>query len=674
MDTANVSRRQFLQGGAAVAAGLVSLAQPAGAAAAAGFPDIWKQLERPWGQGSRRRPNLLVLMVDEQRFPTVYESPQLASFRTRFLTTQTALARTGVSFTRHYAGTVACAPSRTTLYTGQYPSLHGVSQVDGAAKGAVEHDMFWLDPSTVPTLGNFFNYGGYHTYWRGKWHLSMADLIEPGVTDGGWVGLASYDQLGQRDPVKERLYANAERLAAYGFSGWVGREPHGASPLDSGSSAGVYKPTNQRCQSRDTAFAGQTVELIHQLDGQPDADPWLLVCSFVNPHDIALWGLFTRLGNLFPQVQYTYDFTIGPEVPLFPNLFDQAKFQQTNNENLSTKPRAQVSYRDTYSQWMQPVLSDEYFRYYYQLQRNVDIEMGRVYSALQASRFFQDTIVVFTADHGDLLGAHGGMHQKWYTAYEEATHVPLIFSNPRLPQGTTVDVVTSHVDVLPTLLGLANLDPAPLLAALSTDHTEARELVGRNLAGLVTGTASAATLETPIYFMTDDDAARGIDGSNFYGLTSEVVQPNHLEAVVARIGNEVWKYTSYFDDPNFWTTPPTQDVLNEPVLPTPSQPGTYTRPFTVTVKTQPVAPEPRDSELYNITTDPMELTNLALDNRTAIVAIKNQMIALLQEQRSRKRLTPRTGSPSGTAANGGGEGWQPRGIQGPDAPTPGPGR
>jgi choline-sulfatase len=658
MDTANVSRRQFIQGGAAVTAGLAGLTRPSGAAAAVGFPDIWKQLDRPWGQGSRQRPNILVLMVDEQRFPTVYESPQLANFRARFLTTQNTLARTGVSFTRHYAGTVACAPSRTTLYTGQYPSLHGVSQVDGAAKGAIEHDMFWLDPNTVPTLGNYFNYGGYRAYWRGKWHLSFADIVEPGITNGGWLGLPAYDQLGQRDAVKERLYANSERLAAYGFSGWIGREPHGASPLDSGSSAGVYKPTGQKCLSRDVAYASQTAELIHQLDAQPDADPWLMVCSFVNPHDIALWGLLSRLGNLYPQIQYTYDFTIGPDVPLFANLFDQAKFQQTNTENLATKPRAQVSYRDTYSQWMQPILTDDYYRYYYQLQRNVDVEMGRVYSALQASRFFADTIVVFTSDHGDLLGSHGGMHQKWYMAYDEATRVPLIFSNPRLPQGTTVDTLTSHVDVLPTLLGLANLDAASLLASLTTDHTEARELVGRNLAGLVTGTASAASLETPIYFMTDDDAARGIDGNNFYGLTTAVIQPNHLDAVITRIGNEVWKYTTYYDDPNFWTVPPTQDIVNQPNLPTPPQPGTYTRPFTVTVKNQPVPPETRDSELYNLSTDPMELTNLVFDNRAAIVAIKNTMISLLQEQRNRKRLTPRTGEALGTSGNAG-EGWQP---------------
>jgi len=652
------TRREFIQGGAAAAATLAGLAQQT-PAAAFGVPEIWKQPARPWGQGSRRKPNFLIITVDEQRFPPVYESPQLAAFRTRFLTTQNTFARTGISFNRHYAAATACAPSRTSIYTGQYPSLHGVSQVDGAAKGAVEPDMFWLDPSTVPTLGNYFLYGGYRTYYRGKWHISLADIIEPGTTNGGWDGLASYDLLGQRDPTKEELYEQAERLSKYGFSGWIGREPHGANPLDSGSSAGIYKPTGQKCSSRDQAFAGQVVDLLHQLDADSNDLPWVVVASFVNPHDITLFGLFGRLQNLFPQIQYTFDFSVGPDVPSLPNLFDQAMFQRTNQENLSTKPRAQESYRDTYSQWIQPILGPEYFRFYYQLHRNVDIEMGRVYDALQRTRFFQDTIIVWTSDHGDLLGAHGGMHQKWYTAYDETIRVPLVISNPRLPtQGQTVDIPTSHVDLLPTLLGLAGLDPEPLRRFLTDDHTEARPLVGRDLSGLVQGTSSANALQTPIYFMTDDDAARGIQQSaNFVGLTTAVAQPGHLDTVIVLRNGQLWKYTEYRDDPAFWTTQNTQDIISQPTLPPPQQPGTYTRPFSVTVKTQPVAPEPRDVELYNVSADPLELTNLALD--AASNPVKVEMAALLQEQRRRKRLTPLTTSPSGPLLNQGGEGWQP---------------
>ena len=67
--------------------------------------------------------------------------------------------------------------------------------------------------------------------------------------------------------------------------------------------------------------------------------------------------------------------------------------------------------------------------------------------------------MIFTADHGEMLGAHGGMAQKWYQAYEETTHVPFVVSNPLLfPRAKTTDVITSHADLLPTMLGLAGID------------------------------------------------------------------------------------------------------------------------------------------------------------------------------------------------------------------------
>jgi len=83
--------------------------------------------------GKGNRPNFLFLMVDEMRHPPVYESDDLKQFRATYLKTQNALRATGVEFQRHYASSVACTPGRATLYTGQYPSLHGVSQTTGAA-------------------------------------------------------------------------------------------------------------------------------------------------------------------------------------------------------------------------------------------------------------------------------------------------------------------------------------------------------------------------------------------------------------------------------------------------------------------------------------------------------------------------------------------------------------
>ena len=129
-------------------------------------------------------------------------------------------------------------------------------------------------------------------------------------------------------------------------------------------------------------------------------------------------------------------------------------------DDLTEKPTAQVSYRDTYNEWMNPVLDDEpYCRYYYQLHKNVDQEMMKVFTALQNSRYADDTIVIFTADHGEMLLAHGGMQNKMYQAYDETTRVPLMIWYPKLiPGRRPVDTLTSHADFVPTLLGLAGID------------------------------------------------------------------------------------------------------------------------------------------------------------------------------------------------------------------------
>jgi choline-sulfatase len=630
------SRRRFL-GGTAAAAGMAALGGIGAEALAATGPTNVHQ--------GRRRPNILVLMTDEQRYPTSYEAPALAAFRAAHLRTQQALAQAGVSFNRHYAASVACVPSRTSMLTGHYPSLHGCSQTDGAAKSAVESDMFWLDANTVPTLGDYFGAAGYESYWIGKWHVSHGDILQP----GSQTGLPSYDTLGQRDSSVENLYRGANRLSSHGFTGWIGREPHGNDPRDSGSSAGIYKPTGQDVQARDPAIGSQVLEQLRRLEERPvGAPPWIMGASFLGPHDIALWGFFNRVAQLFPQNPYTFDFSIDPDVPAFEDLFDRVKFAQTNGENLSTKPRAQESFRDTYSVWMQPTLGPQYYRFYYQLHKQSDAELGRVYDALRRSRFFSDTIVVFTSDHGDLLGAHGGMHQKWYGAYDEATRIPFIVAGPGVANpGRTVDIPTSHVDLVPTLLGLIGVDAQQLRATLSASHTEARPLVGRDLSGIITGSTDPATLAQPIYFMTDDDPARGDQERNPIGLqAATVVQPNKLDTVITLINGQVWKYTEYRDDPAFWTTPPTQDFRDRPLRQAPTSPGTYTEPYEVTVKNQPVQPQPRDFEMYNLATDPLELRNLALD--PAFAAMKSQLAQLLAQQRALKRLT--LGGSSATAA------------------------
>ena len=85
----------------------------------------------------KKQPNILFLMVDQERFPSVYETKELKEWRKENLVAQELLRKNGMEFFNHYAGSTACSPSRATLYTGQYPSLHGVTQTPGAAKAII---------------------------------------------------------------------------------------------------------------------------------------------------------------------------------------------------------------------------------------------------------------------------------------------------------------------------------------------------------------------------------------------------------------------------------------------------------------------------------------------------------------------------------------------------------
>ena len=199
------SRRRFIQGAGAAAAtaGITQFGQSEAASAATVAPPPFE----PRGR-LRRRPNFLFIMADEYRYPVSYESAELKAFRARYLTAEQSLRRNGLEFTNHYHMSSACVPSRASIFTGQYPSLHGVSQTTGAAKASFENDTFWLDPNTVPTMGDYFRTGGYDTYYKGKWHISEADMLIPGTHDS----LLSFDDKGIPIPRVEEEYLAANRL------------------------------------------------------------------------------------------------------------------------------------------------------------------------------------------------------------------------------------------------------------------------------------------------------------------------------------------------------------------------------------------------------------------------------------------------------------------------------
>ncbi|WP_234987174.1 sulfatase-like hydrolase/transferase [Bacillus sinesaloumensis] len=584
-----------------------------------------KGIDRP---PTKRRPNILFFIVDELRFPTAYEDEHLKMWCKENLKTQEMLRKNGLEFLNHYVGSTACSPSRATLYTGQYPSLHGLTKTIGGAAESFEPDVFWLDPNTVPTFGDYFRQAGYKTFWKGKWHTSVADILIPGTHDS----LQSYNPTtGVPDRKLEQVYLDANRLDDFGFSGWLGPEPHGSNPRNSASSAAIGT------KGRDEVFAREAVELIQSLDRETNESknqPWLIVSSFLNPHDITLFGELTEHSPLF---NFEVDRTL-PHIPPAP----------TAQESLDTKPTAQNSYRKTYPKTFQPTRDSLHYRQlYYSLQKQVDSEMGKVYDALKNSSFYEDTIVIFTSDHGDMLGAHGGLFQKWYNAYEESIHVPFIIHSPKLfPESKTTTMLTSHVDILPTLLGLADIDVKRTIKELSQNHSEVHPPVGRDLTPLLEGKSQFLRANEPVYFMTDDDVTRGLNQTSFTGDPYDsVIQPNHLETVIVYMQSgkqrkkELWKFTRYFDNPQFWSTPGTQDVVTTSLSEVPVADDQTITVSKVTTKTEPV---PDQFELYNLTNDPLEEKNLA-DPTNAIVEsklVQSLLSNLLDEQRKQKRLTP----------------------------------
>lgn len=196
------------------------------------------------------------------------------------------------------------------------------------------------------------------------------------------------------------------------------------------------------------------------LRNRKSEQPFLLVSSFLEPHDICYWAIEAK--NLVPV-----------ELP-FPQLAGQLPKLPPN---FGVFPKAPARLAGT---TFRGFASEEQWRYYihvyYRMVEMLDADVGRVLDALEEAGLAEDTVVVFTSDHGEGRGRHNHV-QKWYP-YEEAVRVPFFVSCPgRLPTGVRDEThLVSHVDILPTLCEMAGIEPPPMS-------------VGRSLAPLLTGKA-----------------------------------------------------------------------------------------------------------------------------------------------------------------------------------------
>ena len=548
-----------------------------------------------------RHPDVVIIMTDEERNAPPYEGHDLKAWREEALPARHWFQQNGVTFERHYTGSLACVPSRPTLFTGHYPDLHGVTQTDGLGKDASDSRMRWLRPGEVPTIGHWFKAAGYDTHYDGKWHITHADLINP---DSG-LPIPTNTENGEVIEENVKAYLEANPLEEFGFSGWVGPEPHGAGLANSGF-------------IRDNLIAERVVKwlkdrYLRRESGDAEAlRPFLLVASFVNPHDIVLFPGWRRQENN-PIKKSDLD---PPKVPEPP----------TRHEDLSSKPAAQIAYKNAYFSGYGPhnqvkriyERNEQAYRdLYYRLHLEVDGPIDSVRKTVSGNTL-NETILFRTSDHGDLLGAHGGLHQKWFTLYDEATRVPFQIvrtgRNPSEPK-TILDIPTSHVDLIPTALGMAGLEEKELSLKLSDSFTEMHPLPGCDLSPLIENQNKTRFLERSVYMMTRDNMlegdnlasalARHLGRANNPPAPMKIRVPadvaSNFEGIVKRVSDtdaqggkgNLWKLVRAFDDPSTWSHPGVRQLTSS------SPPAIRHRNSTI----------PDQWELYNLDSDPIELEN-----------------------------------------------------------------
>jgi arylsulfatase A-like enzyme len=406
-----VDRRTFLKGGLAaggvLGAGLAirAVADATSDSGAASRTPAGRSVVRAPRSSRGARPNILVILVDQLRFPQWFSPAPLGVDLPPNLR---RLRHGAVSFARHYTASNDCSPARAALLTGLYTHQTGCMITGGST----------LDPG-FPTWGTMLREHGYRTRWYGKWHLTHHDNHWSAETGGS-------------------------ALERYGFAG-------GTFPSPDGGPGQGWRVDPQIAREFEDWFA-------HEGAGEP----WCTTVSFVNPHDIAWWYIWS---NRVPA-----EATAPRSVRRLPPNYETPELLIERG-----KPRLQRSLQDTAAASFGPVpfTGPEalptwlgFLDLYTKLQREVDQHVGRVLRALHSQpEVAANTVILFTSDHGE-YGASHGLRGKGASAYEEGIRVPLLVKDPR-------GVLTSAPEQPRTQLS-SSVDVAPLLLTIATGSSDWR--------------------------------------------------------------------------------------------------------------------------------------------------------------------------------------------------------
>ena len=342
-----------------------------------------------------KRPNLIYVFADQLR----YQSCGYAGDPRARTPNIDRFAGEGANFCNAVSGSPMCAPYRASLFTGKYASSTGM--VINELRMNPNHECF----------GHVLHRNGYETGYIGKWHL--------------WA-----NQLGRHtDPRNSYIPPGPHRL---GFEG-------------------EWSAYNFHHQYFDTYYHTDSPEKIvlpgYEPDGQTDlaidylqrasqqGDPFALFLSIGTPHDP-----WTR--DNVPEADY--EAFRGVEFPLPPN------YRPENDPYGDTWARLSEAERAALPEWM---------RVYYAMTANLDRNLGRLLTAVDALGLRENTIFIFTSDHGEMFGAQGRRAKNIF--YEEAVRVPfLVRWQGQIPGGHLADACLNTPDIMPTLLAMMDL-PIP---------------------------------------------------------------------------------------------------------------------------------------------------------------------------------------------------------------------
>lgn len=387
--------------------------------------------------------NILFILVDQEHFFESWPFP---------VPGREWIKKNGITFTNHQAASCVCSPARSTLYTGLHIPHTGIfDNVNSLWQPNMSTD--------IKTVGHRLTELGYHAAYQGKWHLSI-----------------NLDQV--KEAIEAPLLEYRKIIQSYGFDDFFG-----VGDINDTTLGGYnYDDTTTAFVTRWLRTKGQ--ELAQQ------GKPWYLAVNFVNPHDV-MYIDSDLPGETVQGKATAMPIARAPANDLYKATWDDVPLPNTRTQswNAPGRPKAHHIYQGVMDvlvgQWPD---EDRRWRllqnYYFNCIRDCDIQVSRVLEALKTSDLDQNTIIVFTADHGE-LGGHHQMRGKGNCTYRQQNHLPLAIVHPAYPGGMNCDAVTSQVDLTPTLLALTGADPETLKKV-------GAGLAGRDFSPLMTDPAKAA--------------------------------------------------------------------------------------------------------------------------------------------------------------------------------------